>query len=163
MSLPPIFTHIAYGVVLGGPGSWNLVGYSGAEQVRLPWFDETVPGHDFAAGAELQLDAEFGAEHGFTVSTVVDLSPAGWAPQTAAPPVPAGRLAVDEVERVRAGALAPRYALVLLETVVDCDDDPPPSMWITNGSQWDADLDQALNTLGLKVPGMGDWLWFRTM
>lgn len=159
--------------MLGGPGAWNLVGIDRADQLRVPWFDETTSEDEFVTCAESHLDAVFGVDHDIIVNAVVEVSPPTWTPQTGAPPVLANRLTPSELERIAGQAQAPRYALVAIDSIIVCDEEeallhagegtPMHSFSVGGGSHWDNDIDRTLDALGLKAPSMPDWFWFRTM
>jgi hypothetical protein len=181
-----IHTSIAYGYDLGGPGSWRFKGFETGAPLRTPWYDEHDPLNDFAECAltailsdasgvtpkgERRRKLEAGMPYLFLEA--IEVSPPGWTREANGPPMPssllppAGALVLDQPAPVR-------YVLIAFDSVHDIDqehaeqhqgyegdepDEPRIAHWQTD---WDSLLLAAITELGLDIPGLPDWFWYRT-
>jgi hypothetical protein len=180
-----IHTAIAYGYDLGGPGTWRFKGFESGTALRTPWYDERDPTHDFAECALTAILSDAGgvplkgerrrkleASMPYLFLEAIEVSPPGWTREASGPPMPSsllspvGELALDQPAPVR-------YVLIALDSVHDIDqqhadqhrgdeaepDEPRITRWQTD---WDSLLLAAVTELGLDIPGLPDWFWYRT-
>lgn len=175
-----IHTAIAYGYQLGGPGSWNLAGFSPGMQLRVPWFDETNPTHDLpqrataeiigvgatTAGARQDSHARV-ADLPFLLEDAVEVSPPGWTREASAPPRPATILPPGSDVLLVDRPTVSRFVLVIVDSVIDVEaaaghaEEHELVGW-DRRIDWDSLLDAALVELGLQPLGMPDWFWYRS-
>lgn len=175
---------VVYGYKLGGPGRWNLTGFSEGDQLIVPWYDERNPVHDFperamheivTGGRPTTADRKTLAarqdELPYMLDEAIELSPPEWVrgrdfamPYPDAPP-----LALD-------GPALSEYVLYIhdswqetkpYELGNEYSDDvlayrPPGELASLDPRlDWDSLLDGALAELGLRAPRVPDWFWYR--
>jgi hypothetical protein len=181
-----IHTYAAYGFKLGGPRSWAFTGMKPGRQLVVPWYDETDPTHDFAARAtteiarglhhELSLRRRIAYEiqTPFFFESVIDVSPPGWTREASAPPALEPHLPASSPLRDLDRPQPASYVLVLGDSVSDLDaieaayydehDEAADEQLRIHDARidWDSLLDAALTEIGLQMPGMPDWFWYRT-
>ncbi|GLH98833.1 hypothetical protein [Phytohabitans aurantiacus] len=178
-----IQTFIVYGHQLGGPGNWNLVGFNPGDPLRVPWYDETDPTHDFPERAIAEITDALPAtvdrrriRHNrearlpFWIDAAVDLSPPGWTREANAPPGPAYLLPPTSDVYALDRPTTPRYVLIIFDSAQDIEsadharynDEDEQVQLRDHRIDWDSLLDAALTELGLQAPGLPDWFWYRT-
>ncbi len=181
-----IHTFQAYGFKLGGPGCWALKGMQPGSRLVTPWYDEGNPTHDFAALAtteiakglnrELTLRQRIAYEiqTPFLFETAVEVSPPGWTREASAAPTLEPHLPPSSPLRDLDRPTPSLYVLVVGDSVNDLDaieaayydedDEADDEQFRLHDSRidWDSLLDAALTEVGLQMPGLPDWFWYRT-
>ncbi|GIE32859.1 hypothetical protein Ait01nite_059040 [Actinoplanes italicus] len=181
-----IHTYAAYGFKLSGPGSWAFTGVESGGRLVVLWYDATNPTHDFAARAtteiarglhhELSLRRRIAYEiqTPFFFESVIDVSPQGWTREANAPPalqphLPASSPLLD-LDRPQPAS----YVLVLGDSVSDLDaieaayydedDETVDEEFLVHDARtdWDSLFGAALTEIGVQMPDMPDWFWYRT-
>ena len=180
-----IQTYVAYGYRLGGPGTWALTGTAPTDRLITPWFDETNPTHDLAARATDELAkgvlsqqptssrrAAYDAQTPIMFDTAIEVSPAGWTREASGEPAlgrqlpPSSALLDLDQPAVNSYVLVVNDSVRHLEAAEDAlyddgDDDEPVEL-LDLRVDWDSLLDAALTEIGLQMPVLPDWLWYRT-
>jgi hypothetical protein len=180
-----IQTYVAYGYRLGGPGNWTLKGMAPTDRLITPWYDETNPTHDLAARATDELvngfmnrrpttrqRAAYETRTPIMFETAIEVSPPDWTREasgepTLGPHLPPSSPLLD-LDRPAPGT----YVLVVNDSVrhldaeedayYDASDDDDTFEVRDLRVDWDSLLDAALTEVGLQMPGMPDWFWYRT-
>lgn len=180
-----IQTYVAYGYRLGGPGTWALTGTAPTDRLITPWFDETNPTHDLAARATGELAkgvisqpptrrqrANFEAQTPIMFDTAIEVSPPGWTREASGEPTLGRQLppssALLDLDRPAVNS----YVLVVNDSVKHLDaeeaayyddgDGDEPFEVLDPRVDWDSLLDAALTEIGLQMPVLPDWFWYRT-
>ena len=180
-----IRTFIAYGYDLGGPGDWRFKGFGPGIPLRAPWYDEGDPTQDFAEcalnviltsaqGRPLRGPSRDRAEAAmpYMFDTAADFSPPGWTREAGAPPMPSRLIPAPPVGALDQPARN-RYVLLAVDSVLDIDaiedsfyddedEEPQPDAMRHWQTDWDSLLLAAVTELGLDIPGLPDWFWYRT-
>ena len=179
-----IQTYVAYGYRLGGPGSWNLTGIAPADRLITPWFNETNPTHDLAVQATNELTKSITGPQAFerllafddrnpiTFDTAIEVSPPAWTREAhAGPPlgwqIPETSPLLD-LDRPATNS----YVLIANDSVThleaeeaalyDDSEEEQPHGIADLRVNWDSLLDAALTEVGLQMPVLPDWFWYRT-
>ncbi|GIM95709.1 hypothetical protein Ato02nite_075020 [Paractinoplanes toevensis] len=180
-----IQTYVAYGYRLGGPSNWAFKGMAPSDRLITPWYDETDPTHDLAARATDELvngflnrrpnaqhRAAYEAQTPTMFDTAIEVSPPDWTREASGEPTLGRHLAPSspllDLDRPTPGL----YVLVVNDSVRHLDaeedarydeseDDEPFEIGDLR-IDWDSLLDAALTEVGLQMPCMPDWFWYRT-
>ncbi|MEU8076011.1 hypothetical protein AB0B31_11215 [Catellatospora citrea] len=173
-----LYTCVVYGFRLGGPGQWNLTGFSPGDQLRTAWYDEQNPTHDFAERATKEITGPASTATGrvshepylpFTFDTAVELSPPGWTKEASAPPTPSYLLSPSLSGPALDEPAPSRFVLLINDSATVVEDlgyapehglGDSDRIW-DHRIDWDSVLDAALAELGLQAPTMPDWFWYR--
>jgi hypothetical protein len=177
-----IHTFVAYGFQLGGPSNWALDGMAAGDRLITPWFDETDPTHDLAACATDTIANGLGiwwpgrhrraahdAQTPIMFLTTIEVSPPGWTREASAPPTLGWQLPPVELDRPAPAS----YVLIVIDSVTHLEAQEAAFYDEDSGDgdeilaydmrvDWDSLLNGALTELGLQMPGMPDWFWYRT-
>lgn len=179
-----IQTFVVYGYQLGGPGRWNFINFEPHDELRVPWYDERNPTHDFperalaeitgmtattTASRRMRSDRE--AALPFVIDEAAELSPPGWTREASAPPLSADLLSPTFAANTFDQPTSSRFVLFIgdsaeeVDSTASYDEDEnygdEPRLWDPR-IDWDSLLWAALAELGLAAPGMPDWFWYRS-
>jgi len=179
-----IQTYIAYGYRLGGPGTWAFTGMEPTDRLVTPWFDETNPTHDLAARATEELAkgvlnnppttgrrAIYHDDIPIMFDTAVEVSPPEWTREANGEPDLGWQLPLSSPLLDLDRPAVSSYVLVANDSVrhLDAeeaarydDDDDESSEIMDLRVDWDSLLDAALTEVGLQMPCLPDWFWYRT-
>ncbi|MFI6163001.1 hypothetical protein ACIA59_24005 [Micromonospora haikouensis] len=136
---------LAYGLDLGGPGSWRLKGFKSGDELRTEWYDERNPLHDFPTAATAHFVGEVSNRHEREL-----------AEQRLPYMIEAQHLIVD-LDSVA----SPRYVLVINDSAADLTDPEEHVPSAAVDSDWDIMLDAALAELGLQPADRPRWLRYQ--
>ncbi|XVV10943.1 hypothetical protein ACQP2X_39815 [Actinoplanes sp. CA-131856] len=179
-----IQTFVVYGYQLGGPGNWALKGMTPQARLTTPWYDETDPTHDLAERATSELTkglsghqptkqqrAAYDAQTPIMFDKAIEISPPGWTREASGGPALGWQLEpsspLHDLDRPAANS----YVVVVNDSIehLEADDeayyddeDAEPLKILDSRVDWDSLLDAALTELGLQMPSMPDWFWYRT-
>ncbi len=180
-----IQTYVAYGYRLGGPGTWALKGMVPSDRLVTPWYDETDPTHDLSTRATDELAkgllsrqptkrqrAAYDLQTPIMFDTAAEVSPPAWTREANGEPPLGWQLPPSSPLLDLDRPAASSYVLVVNDSVRHLeeeeaayydDDGHRESFGVTDlRIDWDSLLDAALTEVGLQMPDMPDWFWYRT-